>query len=88
MKTGEFIRGETTLEGAYHPHWKRDVVVKYVFYAIRAEAWRIPAMVLVMNQQLKVRMPNEAVDRITGALLGYTDEEIDAYCARSRPPAI
>jgi hypothetical protein len=88
VKAGEFIRGETTLEGAYHPRWKRNVVVKYVFYALRAEAWRIPAMVLVMNQQLKVRMPNEAIDRVTGALLGYTEEEIDAYCARSRQPAI
>jgi hypothetical protein len=88
VKAGEFIRDETTVEGAYHPRWKRNVMVKYVLYALRAEAWRIPAMVLIMNHQVKVPMPNEAIDRITGALLGYTEEEIDAYCAHSRQPAI
>jgi hypothetical protein len=88
VEAGRFVRGETTLEGAYHPRWKRNVVVTYLFYALKAEAWRIPAMIVVLNQQLKVPMPNEAMDRITGALLGYTEQEIDAYCARSRQPAI
>jgi hypothetical protein len=88
VRSGAFVRDETILVGAYHPRWKRNVEVNYVFYALRNEAWRIPAMVLVLNQQLKVAMPSEAMDRITGALLGYTEEEIDAYCTRYRQPAI
>jgi hypothetical protein len=88
VRSGDFVRGETTVVGAYHPRLKRNVEVKYVFYALRQEAWRIPAMILVLNQQLKVRMPSEAMDRITGALLGYTEEEIDAYCTHYRRPAI
>jgi hypothetical protein len=63
---------------------KRNAKVKYVFYALKDEAWRIPAIILVMNAESKLPMPNEATDRITGALLGYTDEEIDAHCAYYR----
>ena len=88
VRSGDFVRGETIISGSYDPRWKRDVQVRYVFYALRNEAWRIPAMVLVLNQQLKVQEPSEALDRITGALLGYTDEEIDAYCRQYRQPAI
>jgi hypothetical protein len=62
--------------------------VRYVFYALRNEAWRIPAMILVLHQQLKVPGPSEAIDRITGALLGYTDEQNDAYCASYKQRAI
>jgi hypothetical protein len=68
---------------SFHPVWKRNVNAKYVFYALKAEAWRNAAMMLV-DVQLKIPMPNEATDRLTGAVLGYTDDEIDAYCARYR----
>jgi hypothetical protein len=84
VSSGEFVRGETVREGAYHPVLKRNAKVKYVFYALKDEAWRIPAIILVMNAESKLPMPNETTDRITGALLGYTDEEIDAYCAYYR----
>ena len=80
VKTGEFVRSEKVILGPYHPVWKRDIRTKFVFYALRDEAWRIPAMILAIHVQEKVQMPNEAMDRITGALLGYTDEEVDAYC--------
>ena len=88
--SGQFVRGETMVEAAYHPALKRNVKVKYVFYALRSEAWRIPAMILAMDVHKKVPgpRPNEALDRITGALLGYTEAEMDAYCASYRPPAV
>jgi hypothetical protein len=90
VNTGEFVRGETEIPGPYHPVWKRDIRTKFVFYALKDEAWRIPAMILAINVQGKVSGPgpNEALDRITGALLGYSDEEVDAYCAQyQRPPS-
>jgi hypothetical protein len=81
ISSGEFVRGETILELAYHPVWKRNVKVKYVFYALKNEAWRIPAMVLVLTTRLKTQAPDVTSERLVGALLGYTDAEIDAHCA-------
>jgi hypothetical protein len=43
-------------------------------------------MILAMSIGLKVARPNEALDRLEGALLGYTDDEIEAYCAWYRKP--
>jgi hypothetical protein len=85
---GQFVRGETLNEAGYHAVLKRNVKVRYVLYALKHEAWRIPAMILAIKVQRKVSGPgpNEALDRITGALLGYTDDEVDAYCASYRPP--
>lgn len=81
VNSGEFVRGETILEGAYHPIWKRNVKVKYVFFALKNEAWRIPAMMLVRTTQLKTTAPDITCERLTGTLLGYTEAEIDAHCA-------
>jgi len=50
---GRFVRGETTLELAYHPKLNRNVRVKYVFFALRTEEWRIPAIALVLQTGLK-----------------------------------
>jgi hypothetical protein len=81
VTTGEFVRSEIVYEDGYHPVWQRDIRTKYVFFALNAEAWRIPAIILAKAVRKKVQSPNEALDRIEGALLGYTDEEVDAYCA-------
>jgi hypothetical protein len=80
VERGQFVRGETTLELAYHPHWKRNVQVKYVFFAVSDEAWRIPAITLVLKSSLKIFRPDETSERLTSALLGYSDAEIDAQC--------
>jgi len=85
VRDGQFIRQEHCLDGAYDPRLKRNVRVRYVFFALAEQAWRVPAMILVMSTN--VSRPNEALDRIEGALLGYTDDEIEAYCAWYRKPA-
>jgi hypothetical protein len=80
VNSGDFARGETIQELAYHPVWKRNVKVKYVFYALKNEAWRIPAMILVLNTRLKTQAPDVTSERLVGALLGYSEAEIDAHC--------
>jgi hypothetical protein len=87
VRSGEFVRREHFVEGAHDPRLKRNVRIQYVFFARSEEAWRIPAMILAMSIGLKVGRPNEALDRLEGALLGYTDDEIEAYCAWYRNPA-
>jgi hypothetical protein len=81
INSGEFIRGEMIQELAYHPVWKRNVTVKYVFFALKNEAWRIPAMMLVLTTRLKTEAPDVTSERLVGALLGYSEAEIDAHCA-------
>lgn len=80
VERGQFVRGETTLELDYHPRWKRNVQVKYVFFALVEQAWRIPAITLVLRNSLKVRRPDETTERLMSGLLGYSDAEIDAQC--------
>jgi hypothetical protein len=80
VSSGKFVRGETISEGAYHPIWKRNVKIKYVFFALKNEAWRIPAMMLVLTTQIKTAAPDITIERLTGALLGYTEAEIEAWC--------
>jgi hypothetical protein len=87
VSNGQFVREEHFVEGAYDPRLKRNVRVLYVFFAHREEAWRIPAMILSMSTRSRVQNPNEALDRLEGALLGYTEQEIDDYCAYYRKPA-
>lgn len=60
------------------------VVTRYVMYALKDEAWRIPAMKLTLQTMNRVGRADESVDRIIGALLGYSEEEIDEYIGAGR----
>ena len=82
VERGEFVRGEMALELAFHPRWKRNVQVKYVFFALKDQAWRIPAIALVLRNSLKIAKPDETTERLLSALLGYSEAEIDAQCAK------
>jgi hypothetical protein len=84
VASGLFIRGETTVEAKYHLKLQRNVRIKYVFFALKAEDWRIEAMKLLLKESGKTGW-NETCERIEGSLLGYTDEENDAHC-KSRFP--
>ena len=82
LDSGRFVRGETTLELAYHPKLKRNVRAKYVFFALKAEEWRVPAITLVLQTGVKTRKYDETHERLISSLLGYTEAEIDALCAK------
>ena len=82
VKAGRFVRNEIVIEGLDHlPPSEKNTPIKYVFFATTQEAWRIPAMILLKrsfrNSSYKW---NETLERMESALLGYTDEEIDAWC--------
>jgi len=83
VQNGEFVRGETLVAGSYSEKLDRETKIKYVFFALKDEAWRIDAMTLLVEQWYKTNQWNETCERIESALLGYTDEEIDAWCKKS-----
>lgn len=63
---------------------KPVVDVRYVMYALKDEAWRIPALKLALRVMNKVGRADESVDRIIGDLLGYAEEEVDKYIEAGR----
>lgn len=48
------------------------------FYALKNEAWRIPAFIL-LKKILRKHGWSDALERMEGSLLGYTDEQNDEY---------
>ena len=80
VETGRFVREETVLVGEYHPTLGRDVRLRYVLFALRAEAWRIPAFLLAQDVRRRMGRHSEDIERFESSLLGYTPEEIDAWC--------
>lgn len=81
IESGRFVRGEITLESGYSITLGRNAHIRYVFYALSSEAWRIAAMSLLRESFAKSKCPwNESLERIEGTLLGYSDEEITARC--------
>lgn len=80
---GLFAKGEEVFEMAIHPQTHQPIRVKYVLYALREEAWRIPAMFLLLKTSLSTTTkPDEGLDRMESALLGYTNEQSDSYHGR------
>ncbi|MBB4845120.1 hypothetical protein HNP55_003666 [Paucibacter oligotrophus] len=86
VASGRFVRAEAVLSGPFSPRLRRDFRAKYVLFALAAEAWRIPAFLLVQRVAERTGH-NEMRERLVSSLLGYTDAEIDAWCARSFPKA-
>jgi hypothetical protein len=81
VESGQVVRGEVTTEGEFHPKLGRNVLVRYVLFALAAEAWRIPAMALFLRVRGQSNVfGSEGFERIECALLGYTKEETDAWC--------
>jgi hypothetical protein len=78
-----FAKGTKIYELALDPGTGRSHNVKYVLYALKGEEWRIPAMFVVLDTSFRMKEHEEAIDRLTGALLGYTDTEIDEFVAKS-----
>lgn len=81
LRNGLFVRGEETYTGTFHPGLKRNVRIKYVFFALAEEAWRIPALSFLLRVRYRMdSWHSEEMERMESFLLGYTDEEIDAWC--------
>jgi hypothetical protein len=76
-----FLKGTKIYELAFDPRTGHSHKVKYVLYALKGEEWRIPAMFLVLDTSIRISRLDETIDRLTGALLGYSIAEIDEYIA-------
>ena len=85
VESGQFIRKETVLPGPYSQKLGRKAAIKHVLFAVKDEEWRIHAMILLIEQHLKTYKWNVTCERFESALLGYTDEEIDAWCKKTFP---
>src|SRR5690349_10425375 len=81
VKEGRFVREEITVTDS-HPQTGLPCYIKYVFFAKAGEQWRIPAMTLVVRTHHGMARTEEGVERIQHALLGYTEDETDAYRKR------
>ena len=82
VRSGLFAKGARVFEAAIDPRTGRPVQVRYVLYALKSEAWRVNAMFLVLETLLKLRYrkgPDEAIERMTSHLLGYSDEEFERH---------
>jgi hypothetical protein len=81
LSNGLFVRGEETYTGEFHPGLNRRAQIKYVFFALAGEAWRIPAISLLLRVRYRMgSWHSEETERMESFLLGYTDEELDAWC--------
>jgi hypothetical protein len=74
---GRFSKAERTFELVYDPRIGRNRRVRYVLYCLKGEEWRLEAMFLVLRAGK--RGYDAGLDRMTGYLLGYTDDEVEAY---------
>ena len=83
VKAGRLVECCYSEEVAFDPRIGRRLKMQELLYALPGEEWRIPAMRLVLAANHKLTRseagPNEAIDRIMGALLGYSEAEIEAY---------
>ena len=78
VNSGQFSKGEVVL-GIPDPELGTPVKIRYVFYAVQAEAWRIPAAVLLLKTRMGVNaMADEGLEKMLCALLGYSESETQA----------
>ena len=74
------IRAETIVKGLTSPVTGNPTEIKYVLFALKSEAWRIEAMLLLIEQHARTEKWNETCERMECFLLGYTEKETDAWC--------
>lgn len=80
VQSGLFIKDVFEYEVSENP----KIAMKYVLYSLKDEAWRLPALKLVIQVMSKIGRTEESIDRIIGKLLGYSDKEIDDYIEAGR----
>lgn len=79
VKAGRFVK---------HEHLEINVQdqsqsVSWIFFAPPAEAWRINAYIL-MKKTAKFSGWNDALERLEGSLLGYSDEQNSIHLLRNK----
>jgi len=85
VTNNQFVRYEMSFPGSFNRKLGREMQIKYVLFALKEEVWRINAMLLLKKQHYKTGTWNETCERVESELLGYSEEEIDAWCIKSFP---
>jgi hypothetical protein len=82
VNSGRLVSKSLTAKGIFIPKLGRTAQWKYLMYAVAEESWRIPAMVHLINIRLNTisMWQSEGLERYESSLLGYSDEEVDAWC--------
>ena len=84
VESGLLVKGQFCEPNrSCHPVYKG---IRYVLYALKYQAWRMDAYIMLRNIAQKTGW-NEALTRFEGSLLGYTEQENDAYAATVREHA-
>ena len=81
VKRGGIIMREVFEPALSPPRDAPQAKVRRVLYALPTEAWRIDAMVMLC-QVYHGRGWDAGLERLTGRLLGYKDEDIEAFVSR------
>lgn len=79
VESGNFVRSEAVFEDV-HPTTGHPLQLKYVFFTSKGEEWRIPAMKLVVATFRRISRADEGLERMECTLLGYTEDETEAWC--------
>lgn len=82
MQNRRIVRSETIIKGPKSPLTNEALDIKYVMFALKDEAWRLEAMLLLVEQHSKTEKWNETCERMECFLLGYSEEETDAWCEK------
>ena len=82
----EFGKAERTFELAYDPRIGRNRRVRYVLYCLRGEEWRLEAMFLALRTRMAMGKSDEGIERIIGALLGYSNDDVGRHVAAAHAP--
>lgn len=80
VESGRFFREEfiQTASKSEEEVTSTGNTIRYVFYSLPSEQWRIPAYILLLKAAAKSGW-SEGMERIQGSLLGYEDWQNDAY---------
>ncbi len=85
--SGLFVRGEGEFTAGFHAGLGREAIIKYVLFARKEEAWRIPAYLLMRKVLYKFGY-SEALERIENGTFGICEscaEEISVKRLKARP---
>jgi hypothetical protein len=80
VQAGRVLRQH--LDMKYTDSSGRSSDLRYVFYALPSQEWRIQVMTVLKQALYSGAGWNETCERVEGMLLGYTSEECDAHCAQ------
>ncbi len=76
VANGRFVKGELTVPASAF----KDGCLRYYFYALRGEQWRIARMIEILRGLFELHLPTTPeLEAETGRLLGYDDADIFVF---------